>query len=221
MQELEVKNLLNLNETIANKIFEKVTYPWEVINKISEFIIELGETLDKNIYEEKAPNVWVAKSAEIAPTAFIGGPCIIDENAKIRHSAFIRENAIVGKNVVVGNSTELKNVIIFNNSEVPHYNYVGDSILGYKSHMGAGSIISNLKSDKSNVSVKYNDKKIETNLRKFGAILGDNVEVGCSSVLNPGSIIGRKTNIYPLSCVRGFIGSNKIYKNQNEIVEKI
>ncbi len=221
MQELEVKNLLNLNETIANKIFENVTYPWEVINKISEFIIELGETLDKNIYEEKAPNVWVAKSAEIAPTAFIGGPCIIDENAKIRHSAFIRENAIVGKNVVVGNSTELKNVIIFNNSEVPHYNYVGDSILGYKSHMGAGSIISNLKSDKSNVSVKYNDKKIETNLRKFGAILGDNVEVGCSSVLNPGSIIGRKTNIYPLSSVRGFIGSNKIYKNQNEIVEKI
>ena len=221
MQELEVKNLLNLNETIANKIFENVTYPWEVINKISEFIIELGETLDKNIYEEKAPNVWVAKSAEIAPTAFIGGPCIIDENAKIRHSAFIRENAIVGKNVVVGNSTELKNVIIFNNSEVPHYNYVGDSILGYKSHMGAGSIISNLKSDKSNVSVKYNDKKIETNLRKFGAILGDNVEVGCSSVLNPGTIIGRKTNIYPLSSVRGFIGPNKIYKNQNEIVEKI
>ena len=221
MQELEVKNLLNLNETIANKIFENVTYPWEVINKISEFIIELGKTLDKNIYEEKAPNVWVAKSAEIAPTAFIGGPCIIDENAKIRHSAFIRENAIVGKNVVVGNSTELKNVIIFNNSEVPHYNYVGDSILGYKSHMGAGSKISNLKSDKSNVSVKYNDKKIETNLRKFGAILGDNVEVGCSSVLNPGSIIGRKTNIYPLSSVRGFIGSNKIYKNQNEIVEKI
>ena len=221
MQELEVKNLLNLNETIANKIFENVTYPWEVINKISEFIIELGKTLDKNIYEEKAPNVWVAKSAEIAPTAFIGGPCIIDENAKIRHSAFIRENAIVGKNVVVGNSTELKNVIIFNNSEVPHYNYVGDSILGYKSHMGAGSIISNLKSDKSNVSVKYNDKKIETNLRKFGAMLGDNVEVGCSSVLNPGSIIGRKTNIYPLSSVRGFIGSNKIYKNQNEIVEKI
>lgn len=221
MQELEVKNLLNLNETIANKIFENVTYPWEVINKISEFIIELGKTLDKNIYEEKAPNIWVAKSAEIAPTAFIGGPCIIDENAKIRHSAFIRENAIVGKNVVVGNSTELKNVIIFNNSEVPHYNYVGDSILGYKSHMGAGSIISNLKSDKSNVSVKYNDEKIETNLRKFGAILGDNVEVGCSSVLNPGSIIGRKTNIYPLSSVRGFIGSNKIYKNQNEIVEKI
>ena len=221
MQELEVKNLLNLNETIANKIFENVTYPWEVINKISEFIIELGKTLDKNIYEEKAPNVWVAKSAEIAPTAFIGGPCIIDENAKIRHSAFIRENAIVGKNVVVGNSTELKNVIIFNNSEVPHYNYVGDSILGYKSHMGAGSIISNLKSDKSNVSIKCNDKKIETNLRKFGAILGDNVEVGCSSVLNPGTIIGRKTNIYPLSSVRGFIGSNKIYKNQNEIVEKI
>ena len=221
MEELKIENLLNLNETIANKIFENVTYPWEVINKISEFIIELGKTLDKNIYEEKAPNVWVAKSAKIAPTAFIGGPCIIDENAEIRHSAFIRENAIVGKNVVVGNSTELKNVIIFNNSEVPHYNYVGDSILGYKSHMGAGSIISNLKSDKSNVSVKYNDKKIETNLRKFGAILGDNVEVGCSSVLNPGSIIGRKTNIYPLSSVRGFIGPNKIYKNQNEIVEKI
>lgn len=221
MQELEVKNLLNLNETIANKIFENVKYPWEAIEKISEFIIELGKTLDKNIYEEKAPNVWIAKSAEIAPTAFIGGPCIIDENAKIRHSAFIRENAIVGKNVVVGNSTELKNVIIFNNSEVPHYNYVGDSILGYKSHMGAGSIISNLKSDKTNVKIKYKEEKIETNLRKFGAILGDNVEVGCSSVLNPGTIIGRKTNIYPLSSVRGFIEPNKIYKNQNEIVEKI
>lgn len=221
MQELEVKNLLNLNETIANKIFENVTYPWEVINKISEFIIELGKTLDKNIYEEKAPNVWVAKSAEIAPTAFIGGPCIIDENAKIRHSAYIRENAIVGKNVVIGNSTELKNVIIFNNGEVPHYNYVGDSILGYKAHLGAGSVISNLKSDRTQVTVRYNKEKIETNLRKFGAILGDNVEVGCGSVLNPGTVIGRKTNIYPLSSVRGFIGSNKIYKNQNEIVEKI
>ena len=220
MQELEVKNLLNLNETIANKIFENVTYPWEVINKISEFIIELGETLDKNIYEEKAPNVWVAKSAEIAPTAFIGGPCIIDENAKIRHSAFIRENAIVGKNVVVGNSTELKNVILFNKVQVPHYNYVGDSILGFRAHMGAGSITSNVKSDKKLIVIKGPDGNVETGIKKIGAFLGDNVEVGCGSVLNPGTIVGRESNIYPLSSVRGCVPAKSIYKNKNEIVEK-
>ena len=221
MEELEIKNLLNLEETIASKIFENAIYPWEVLPKIGEFIIELGNKLDLEKFEKKSENVWIAKSAKVAQTASITGPCIIDEFAEIRHSAFIRGNAIVGKNVVIGNSTELKNVIIFNNTQVPHYNYVGDSILGYKSHMGAGSIVSNLKSDKSLVTVRCNEEKIETNLRKFGAIVGDNVEVGCGSVLNPGTVIGRKTNIYPLSSVRGYVGENQIYKNQNEIVEKI
>ena len=221
MEELKIKNLLNLDETISKEVFENSTYPWEVIPKISELIIKIGKSLDLNKYEKKTENIWIAKSAKIAQTAYIAGPCIIDENAEIRHSAFIRGNAIIGKNVVVGNSSELKNVIIFNNAQIPHYNYVGDSILGYKSHMGAGSIISNLKSDKTLVTVKYNDKKIETNLKKFGAILGDNVEVGCGSVLNPGTVIGRKTNIYPLSSVRGYVKPNQIYKNQNEIVEKI
>ena len=203
MQELETRNILNLDETISKNIFDNATYPWEVLTKINDFIIKLGNELDLNKFEKKSENIWIAKSAKIAPTSCIIGPCIIDEDAEIRHSAFIRGNAIVGKNVVVGNSTELKNVIIFNNAQVPHYNYVGDSILGYKSHMGAGSIISNLKSDKSLVTVKCNNEKIETNLKKFGAILGDNVEVGCGSVLNPGTVIGRKTNIYPLSSVRG------------------
>ena len=221
MEELKIKNLLNLEETIASKIFENAIYPWEVLPKIGKFIIELGNKLDLEKFEKKSENVWIAKSAKVAPTASITGPCIIDEFAEIRHSAFIRGNAIVGKNVVIGNSTELKNVIIFNNTQVPHYNYVGDSILGYKSHMGAGSIVSNLKSDKSLVTVQCKGEKIETNLRKFGAIVGDNVEVGCGSVLNPGTVIGRKTNIYPLSSVRGYVGENQIYKNQNEIVEKI
>ena len=221
MEELKINSLLDLNETIAFKIFKNSIYPWEVIPKISEFILTLGNELNLSKFEKKAENIWIAKSAKVASTAHIEGPCIIDENAEIRHSAFIRGNVIVGKNVVVGNSTELKNVIIFNNAQVPHYNYVGDSILGYKSHMGAGSIISNLKSDKTLVTVKYNDEKIETNLKKFGAILGDNVEVGCGSVLNPGTVIGRKTNIYPLSSVRGYIKPNQIYKNQNEIIEKI
>ena len=220
MQELETRNILNLDETISKNIFDNATYPWEVLTKINDFIIKLGNELDLNKFEKKSENIWIAKSAKIAPTSCIIGPCIIDEDAEIRHSAFIRGNAIVGKNVVVGNSTELKNVIIFNNAQVPHYNYVGDSILGYKSHMGAGSIISNLKSDKSLVTVKCNNEKIETNLKKFGAILGDNVEVGCGSVLNPGTVIGRKTNIYPLSSVRGYVNPNMIYKNQNEIVGK-
>ena len=221
MQELETRNLLNLDETISKNIFDDATYPWEVLTKIDDFIIKLGNELDLNKFEKKSENIWIAKSAKIAPTSCIIGPCIIDENAEIRHSAFIRGNAIVGKNVVVGNSTELKNVIIFNDAQVPHYNYVGDSILGYKSHMGAGSIISNLKADKSLVTVKCNNEKIETNLKKFGAILGDNVEVGCGSVLNTGTVIGRKTNIYPLSSVRGYINPNMIYKNQNEIVQKL
>ena len=220
MNNIEINNLYNLEETIAAKIFEGVTYPWEVLPKISSFILELGKTLDKEKFEEVAENVWVAKSATVAPTAFIKGPVIIDENAEIRHCAFIRGNAIIGKGAVVGNSTELKNVILFNNVQVPHYNYVGDSILGYKSHMGAGSITSNVKSDKKLVIVKDGEKLYETGLKKFGAMIGDNVEVGCGSVLNPGSVIGRNTNIYPLSSVRGVVAQNSIYKKQNEIIEK-
>ena len=221
MENCKIKNLYNLEETMAKPLLEKLEYPWEVLPKISEFIIELGNNLDKEIYEEKQENVWVAKTAKIAPTAYIKGPAIIGENAEIRHCAFIRGNAIVGNNAVVGNSTELKNVILFNNVQVPHYNYVGDSILGYKSHMGAGSITSNVKSDKKLVVVKNGEEKIETGLKKFGAMIGDNVEVGCGSILNPGTVIGKNTNIYPLSSVRGVIAPNSIYKNQNEVVEKV
>ena len=216
-----IKDLYDLNETIAAKLFEGKTYPWEVLADIGDFIMKLGPTLPKDEFNQIEDNIWVHKTVKIAPTASLTGPLIVDADTEIRPSAFVRGKAIVGKNCVVGNSTELKNVIIFNNAQVPHYNYVGDSILGYKSHLGAGSIISNLKSDKSLVYVKCDGEKIETKLKKFGAILGDNVEIGCGSVLNPGTIIGRKTNIYPLSSVRGYIGSNKIYKNQNEIVEKI
>ena len=221
MENCKIKNLYNLEETMAKPLLEKLEYPWEALPKISEFIIQLGKTLNKEIYEEKQENVWIAKTAKIYPTAFIKGPAIIGENAEIRHCAFIRGNAIVGNNAVVGNSTELKNVILFNNVQVPHYNYVGDSILGYKSHMGAGSITSNVKSDKKLVVVKNGEEKIETGLKKFGAMIGDNVEVGCGSVLNPGTVIGKNTNIYPLSSVRGVVAENSIYKNQNEIVEKV
>lgn len=220
---MEIENLFNLEETIAKDLLKTERYPWEILPKINDFILELGSTLNKNIYEQVCENVWIAKSAKIAPTANITGPAIIDENAEIRHSAFIRGKVIVGKNTVVGNSTELKNVILFNNVKVPHFNYVGDSILGYKSHMGAGSIASNIKSDKSNVQIdtyKTNIEKIDTNLKKVGAFLGDGVEVGCNSVLNPGTIIGKNTSIYPLSCVRGVIPENSIYKNQNEIVDR-
>lgn len=221
MEECRIENLFNLEQTIAKDIFEGVTYPWEVLPKIEEFIISLGKTLDKNEYEEKGENIWIAKSAKVAPTAYIAGPAIIGKNAEIRHCAFIRGKAIVGEGAVVGNSTELKNVILFNKVQVPHYNYVGDSILGYKSHMGAGSITSNVKSDKKLVIVKNDKEQIETGLKKFGAILGDEVEVGCSSVLNPGTVIGKHTNIYPLSSVRGVVPEHSIYKNQKEIVEKI
>ena len=221
MEECRIENLFNLEQTIAKDIFEGVTYPWEVLPKIEEFIISLGKTLDKNEYEEKGENIWIAKSAKVAPTAYIAGPAIIGKNAEIRHCAFIRGKAIVGEGAVVGNSTELKNVILFNKVQVPHYNYVGDSILGYKSHMGAGSITSNVKSDKKLVVVKNDTEKIETGLKKFGAMLGDEVEVGCSSVLNPGTVIGKHTNIYPLSSVRGVVPEHSIYKNQKEIVEKI
>ena len=221
MEECKIKNLYNLDETIAKDIFDGVTYPWEVLPKIEEFIIKLGKTLDKDEYDEKGENIWIAKSAKVAPTAYIAGPAIIGKNAEIRHCAFIRGKAIVGEGAVVGNSTELKNVILFNKVQVPHYNYVGDSILGYKSHMGAGSITSNVKSDKKLVIVKNGKEQIETGLKKFGAMLGDEVEVGCGSVLNPGTVIGKHTNIYPLSSVRGVVPEHSIYKNKNEIVEKI
>lgn len=220
MKECEIKNLYNLDETIAKDIFEGCLYPWEVLSKIKDFIINLGENLNNEEYDKVGENVWIAKSAKVAKSAYINGPAIIGKNAEVRHCAFIRGNAIVGENAVVGNSTELKNVILFNNVQVPHYNYVGDSILGYKSHMGAGSITSNVKSDKKLVIVKSEDEKIETGLKKFGAMLGDNVEVGCGSVLNPGTVIGKNTNIYPLSSVRGVVKENSIYKKQGEVVDK-
>lgn len=221
MEECKIENLFDLNETIAKEIFDGVTYPWEVLPKINDFIIQLGNTLDPNEYDKIGEDVWIAKSATVAPTAYIHGPAIIGKKAEIRHCAFIRGKAIVGEGAVVGNSTELKNVILFNKVQVPHYNYVGDSILGYKAHMGAGSITSNVKSDKKLVVVKNDAERIETGLKKFGAILGDCVEIGCGSVLNPGSVIGKNTNVYPLSSVRKVVPANSIYKNQNEIVQKI
>ncbi len=217
MNELKIKELYNLDETIAKDVFDGVTFPWEVLPKIKDFIIELGKKLPKDKYDEVEENVWIAKNATVFKSAYIHGPAIIDEEAEVRHCAFIRGNAIVGKGAVVGNSTELKNVILFNKVQVPHYNYVGDSILGYRSHMGAGSITSNVKSDKTLVCVHINGESIETGLKKFGAMLGDYVEVGCNSVLNPGTVIGRHTNIYPTSCVRGYIPEKHIYKNKTEI----
>lgn len=220
MEDLEIKNLYSLNQTIAAKLFKDSIYPWEVLPKISSFILELGETLSLEEYDKRDDNVWIAKSAKVAPTAFINGPAIIGKEAEVRHCAFIRGNAIIGEGAVVGNSTELKNVVLFNKVQVPHYNYVGDSILGYKAHMGAGSITSNVKSDKTLVTVNVNGVKIETGLKKFGAMLGDNVEVGCNSVLNPGTVIGKESNVYPLSMVRGYVSENSIYKKQGEIVSK-
>lgn len=220
MNECKISNLYNLDETIAKKIFNGCEYPWEVLPKIKDFIIELGQTLSSEEYNKIGENIWIAKSATVVPTAYINGPTIIGKDAEIRHCAFIRGNAIVGEGCVVGNSTELKNVILFNKVQVPHYNYVGDSILGYRSHMGAGSITSNVKSDKKLVVVKDGTEKIETGLKKFGAMLGDNVEVGCGSVLNPGTVIGKNSNIYPLSSVRGVVAENSIYKKQGEIVNK-
>lgn len=220
LEALTVKENYSLDQTIAKDIFNGVTYPWEVLPKISNFILELGATLSEDEYEKRGENVWVAKSAKVAPTAFINGPAIIGKDAEVRHCAFIRGNAIVGEGAVVGNSTELKNVILFNKVQVPHYNYVGDSVLGYKSHMGAGSITSNVKSDKKLVVVKAGEEKIETGMKKFGAMLGDEVEVGCGSVLNPGTVVGNHSNIYPLSSVRGFVPANSIYKKQGEVVKK-
>ena len=219
MKEMTVKEMYTLEETIAKDLFEGVTYPWEVLPKISSFILELGASLPEEEYEKRGENVWVARSAKVAPTAFIGGPAIIGKDAEVRHCAFIRGNAIVGEGAVVGNSTELKNVVLFNKVQVPHYNYVGDSILGYKSHMGAGSITSNVKSDKKLVVVKTPEGNIETGMKKFGAMLGDQVEVGCGTILNPGSVVGPHTNIYPLSSVRGFVPGGSIYKCAGEVVE--
>ena len=220
LEALTVKENYSLDQTIAKDIFNGVTYPWEVLPKISNFILELGATLSEDEYEKRGENVWVAKSAKVAPTAFINGPAIIGKDAEVRHCAFIRGNAIVGEGAVVGNSTELKNVILFNKVQVPQYNYVGNSVLGYKSHMGAGSITSNVKSDKKLVVVKAGEEKIETGMKKFGAMLGDEVEVGCGSVLNPGTVVGNHSNIYPLSSVRGFVPANSIYKKQGEVVTK-
>lgn len=220
MENAKIRNLYDLNETIAKDLFEGLIYPWEALAKISDFIRAFGPTLDAECFEQRSEDVWVARSAKIAPTAFLNGPLIIDENTEIRHCAFVRGSAIVGKNAVIGNSTELKNVIIFNSVQVPHYNYVGDSILGYKSHMGAGSITSNVKSDKTLVVIKDKKEEIKTKLKKIGALVGDYVEVGCNSVLNPGTVIGRHSNIYPLSSVRGVVPESFIYKSRSEIVEK-
>ena len=223
MEKAKIINLYTLEETIAGEYLAQFTYPWEALAGIGDFIRKIGPTLDKEKFEQRGEDIWVAKSATVFESAYLHGPLIIDEEAEIRHCAFIRGNAIVGKESVVGNSTELKNVIIFNSVQVPHYNYVGDSILGYKSHMGAGSITSNVKSDKTLVVVKdsYDTKEeIETGLKKFGAMLGDYVEVGCNSVLNPGTVIGSHSNIYPLSRVRGVIPSHSIFKDKDNVVEK-
>lgn len=217
------KDLFDLSHTQAKDYLAQFTYPWEALKGIKDFILQLGSTLGED-YREVSPQVWVHRTATVAPTAFLGSPCIIGAGTEVRHCAFIRGSALVGKNCVVGNSTELKNVILFDNVQVPHFNYVGDSILGYRSHMGAGSITSNVKSDKTLVSVKerYDDhgETVETGLKKFGAMLGDFVEVGCNSVLNPGTVIGKNSNIYPTSCVRGYIPENSIFKTPVCVVQK-
>ena len=222
MENAKISNLYDLRHTIAAEYLSGYTYPWEALSGIKDLIISLGNMLDSDMYDKIGDDIWVSKSATVAPTASISGPCIIGHNTEVRHCAFIRGSALVGENCVVGNSTELKNCILFDNVQVPHYNYVGDSILGYKSHMGAGSITSNVKSDKTLVVIKSQDaEKIETGRKKVGAMLGDFVEVGCNSVLNPGTVIGRNTNIYPLSSVRGTIPPDSIYKSSGNICKKI
>jgi len=221
MTKITINDLYDLNETIAAGLFDNADYPWEVLPKIHDFILKLGMTLPEDKFEKKGEDIWVARNAKVAPTACLNGPLIIDEEAEVRHCAFIRGNAIIGKGAVVGNSTELKNVVLFNKVQVPHYNYVGDSVLGFKAHMGAGSITSNVKSDKTLVVVKGDDISFETGLKKMGAMLGDRVEVGCNSVLNPGTVIGRDSNIYPTSCVRGVIPANHIFKDAQHIVMKV
>ena len=217
---ITISELLDLDKTLAAELFEGKTYPWEVLDDIKAFILKLGPTLPADEFDNPSEGVWIAKDAKVFPSAYIGSPCIIDHGAEVRHCAFIRGSAIVGKNAVVGNSCELKNVVLFDNVQTPHYNYVGDSVLGYKAHMGAGSITSNVKSDKTLVVVHQPDDPIETGRKKFGAILGDNVEVGCNSVLNPGTVVGRRSNIYPTSCVRGVIPPDSIYKDKDNIVAK-
>ena len=217
---VEIRELLDLSKTLAAELFEGKTYPWEVLDDIKPFILKLGETLSPEDFDHPAEGVWIAKDAKVFPSAYIGAPCIIDRGAEVRHCAFIRGSAIVGKNAVVGNSCELKNVVLFDNVQAPHYNYVGDSVLGYKAHMGAGSITSNVKSDKTLVVVKEPGHAHETGRKKFGAILGDNVEVGCNSVLNPGTVVCRRSNIYPTSCVRGVVPPDSIWKDKEHVVSK-
>ena len=217
---VKISELFDLDKTIAAELFQGKTYPWEVLGDIKDFILKLGETLSPEEFDHPEDGVWIAKDAKVFPSAYLGSPCIIDHEAEVRHCAFIRGSAIVGKGAVVGNSTELKNVILFDKVQVPHYNYVGDSVLGYKAHMGAGSITSNVKSDKSLVVIKNGAELIETGRKKVGAMLGDEVEVGCNSVLNPGTVVGRNSNVYPLSCVRGVVPAKSIYKAKGEIVTK-
>ena len=219
--ELTVHALLDLTKTVAADIFEGLVYPWEALPKISEFIMKLGAALPKGEYIQKDDNIWIAKSASVAESAYLHGPLIVCPEAEIRHCAFIRGSAIIGRGAVIGNSTELKNCIIFDKAQVPHYNYIGDSILGFQAHLGAGAITSNLKSDRSMVTVRREDEKLATELKKFGAIVGDHVEVGCNSVLNPGTVIGRNATVYPLSMVRGVVPSDSIYKKQGEVAEKV
>ncbi len=220
MENIKISELFDLSHTIAADYLKSFVYPWEALKGIGELIISLGKKLSPDEYDNPAENVWVHKTAKVFPSAYLGAPCIIGANTEVRHCAFIRGSALVGENCVIGNSVELKNVIIFDNVQTPHYNYVGDSILGYKSHMGAGSITSNVKSDKTNVVIKSADEELETGIKKIGAMLGDNVEVGCNSVLNPGTIVGRGSNIYPTSCVRGVVPSNSIWKTGGVITQK-
>ena len=217
---IEIKELFDLNHTVAKNYLSQFKYPWEALKGIKDLIIELGSKLDKNEFDEVKPNVWIHKTAKVFESAYIGEYTIIGKNTEVRHSAFIRGVALIGDSVVIGNSVEVKNAIIFDNAEVPHFNYVGDSILGFHAHMGAGAITSNIKSDKKNIVIHNEGNDIKTDLRKIGAFLGDNVEVGCNSVLNPGTIVGKNTNIYPLSNVRGVISANSIYKN-GILVKKI
>lgn len=220
MNELKSVNLFDFSKTIARELFESAEYPWEILPKISEYIIKLGATLPLDKFDKIGDCIWVAKSAKVAPSASLNGPLIIDEEAEIRHCAFIRGNAIVGKGAVVGNSTELKNCILFDCTQTPHYNYVGDSIYGYKAHTGAGVIASNLKSDKSLVTVSFRGEKVPTGVKKFGAMVGDFGDIGCNTVMNPGTVIGRGTSVYPLSFVRGYVEANSIYKKQGEVVTR-